>query len=782
MKSRTNGLPVGSPVLRTRIFALALCALFEGWSAGAGPADEAFRVLTLVTNSEQKISALSAKLQSCRVAGQDTASPDATLAVAELFCRYSRYDAGQPGLREPALRSMHYVGQMLDEELRRADEVLAGRTNYPSIPKWRSAVGVSWHDGGFWSDGEPLFLSGFNWDASEARTNPQLLKRLGVNLVDGMFQGSIRADGSFDDAGYRAGPIAYLGRMANAELAVDFLYGIEPPRWLFNEVTNLAQHGYGNGVNHVIEHPRAVTYREQVLDHFVPLYAGQRSFFALDLANEPAFQGPSALMFDLWRAWLERKYGTLDALNQAWSTHLASLKAIDRFPSQPEVMKDQWSRAEVDFSRPGVRGMHYDWCAFNNERISDYFGSLSARIHAREPRVATHVKVMLGNYFTGSTEERAWRMNLSYHTFGLDLEALARSCSLLGGDVDLLDLSQEPKPNRRYGSVPYIIGWLDASLAADFLKSLAPDKPFYDSEFHITRDDQVVTNAASAKAHIETALWLAHLHGMAGNLAWYWSRGADGSVAGGQWFRGSLLQQPWMLHGYAQETLSLRRFVREVRAFAQETRPVRLLYSEPSAIQDAHYLDALRDAYEALNFLGAPIGFVTEPQLAERRVPSGTLLVIVPNAQYVQDKTRPALKALIAKGLSVRIIGDHSLSMTPTGGLRSDAAARIAGAEYIALGTPQEYQLSFNDWLKSAGIECGLLALDTGGRPAWGIEVRTARQGDRRLAYVVNLLRQPIDVILKWRVPDHRFRDWRTQKVVPDKIILAPRQLVFGSY
>jgi hypothetical protein len=52
-------------------------------------------------------------------------------------------------------------------------------------------------------------------------------------------------------------------------------------------------------------------------------------------------------------------------------------------------MHSQWDRARVDFLQPGVRGMHYDGCAFNFERISGDFGSLSDRIHARAPHVKT---------------------------------------------------------------------------------------------------------------------------------------------------------------------------------------------------------------------------------------------------------------------------------------------------------------------------------------------------------------------------------------------------------
>ena len=43
---------------------------------------------------------------------------------------------------------------------------------------------------------------------------------------------------------------------------------------------------------------------------------------------------------------------------------------------------------------------------------------------------------------------------------------------------------------------------------------------------------------------------------------------------------------------------------------------MQLIQSETSAIQDVHYLDGLRDAYEALNLLGCGIGLVTERQLA----------------------------------------------------------------------------------------------------------------------------------------------------------------------
>lgn len=761
------------------LLAVMIAAMLPGaLSARAAESDPAAPVLAMAARAEQKAHLLADKLKGCRAAGQDIALPDGALAVAELFCRFTRSDAAKPELRAAAQRSLAYVEQMLDAELAKADAVLTGKATYPAIPQWRT-VGVKARAGGLWCGDEPAFLSGFCWDSGMADRDPALLRRLGANLADGMVRGTIRADGSFRDDWFRSGPGAFLDRMATAGFAVDSLLDANPPRWMIDATTEMVQPGYGHYIKYVFEHPKAAAYRQQFLDHFMPLFATKPAQFAVDLDNEPAYQGPSALMLEHWRGWLRKKYGDLDGLNRAWGTSLESFEAIKSYPSMGDPAKGPWNRAKVDFNQPGVRASHYDWCAFNNERVSDYFRSEAECIHAHAPGVAVHVKVMMGLYFTGSNEARGWPINMTYHTFGVDPEAINSFCDLLGCDLGLNDLGNDPKPGRFSGSVPYVIDWLNAGLSADFLKSLAPDKPFYNSEFHAVERVDETDARPSAKEHIETALWLAHLHGMNANLLWYWGRGTGGEVAGhgAQWFKGSLLQQPWVMRGYVQESLNLRRFVRPVMAFASQPRPVRLLYSEASAIQDVHYLDALRDAYEALNFLGVGIGLVTERQLAAG-LPEGTRLVIVPNAGYVEEATVAALQAARARGVAVGVIGGQSLGATPLGQPR--AAAKVAGAETIALGTPQEYQMKFDAWLKAAGVERELIALDAAGRPAWGVEVRTALEGGRKLAYLVNLLREPVTVRLHWRTAG-KLRDWRGETTLGAEMTLRPRQVVFGA-
>jgi beta-galactosidase len=428
-----------------------------------------------------------------------------------------------------------------------------------------------------------------------------------------------------------------------------------------------------------------------------------------------------------------------------------------------------------------MRGGHYDWCAFNNERVTAYFRSLADQIKSHAPDVIIHVKVMMALYFTGSTEARGWGMPITYHTFGVDPEAIAEFSDVLGCDLSLTDLGNDEKPNRFHGSTPYVIDWLNAGLAADFLKSLAPDKPFYNSELHAVEQVDATDIATSARDHIETALWLASLHGMNGNLLWFWGRGNDGKVKGQAktWFKGSLLQQPWVLQGYCQTSLELRRYVAPVMAFANQPRPVRLLYAEPSAIQDVHYMDCLRDTYEALNFLGVPIGVVTERQLAAG-ISADVKLVIVPNARYASETTVAALAKARAQGVPVMLVGPESLALEPTGGKRTPPTALAESV--IGLGTPQEYHPIFDRWLQSAGIRPALRALDADGYPAWGIEVRTAQLGDQRLAYLVNENREPTTIRLQWTGTERQLTDWRTGKTLAQEVTLQPRQVVFGAY
>ena len=88
--------------------------------------------------------------------------------------------------------------------------------------------------------------------------------------------------------------------------------------------------------------------------------------------------------------------------------------------------------------------------------------------------------------------------------------------------------------------------------------------------------------------------------------------------------------------------LELNAYAEEIVALATAPKPIRLLYSPASAIQDVEYSDTQLVTYEALYFLGVPIGFVTENML-RAGLPQDCRWLIVPNAGYVSDQTAAAL-------------------------------------------------------------------------------------------------------------------------------------------
>ena len=171
---------------------------------------------------------------------------------------------------------------------------------------------------------------------------------------------------------------------------------------------------------------------------------------------------------------------------------------------------------------------------------------------------------------------------------------------------------------------------------------------------------------------------------------------------------------------------------------------------------------------------------MTERQLANDALPADTRLIIVPGVTYAADETLQQLRATAAQGTMVGIIGQSSLRMNPVG--RKRAEASIAGAKAIDLGAPQDYQPQLSCWLDAAEIPRELLAIDEDGNPAWGIEVRTARLGDRRLVYFINLMRTSITVQLRWKAADAHLRDLQTNKVVSSPLTLEPRQVILGEY
>ena len=101
---------------------------------------------------------------------------------------------------------------------------------------------------------------------------------------------------------------------------------------------------------------------------------------------------------------------------------------------------------------------------------------------------------------------------------------------------------------------------------------------------------------------------------------------------------------------------------RSVAAVVRATPHIAILYTRNSLYwQKDNYPRIVKAAYTALTFLGEPVTFVTERQLAEGSA-APVQAILLPQANHVTDATVAALARFVAKGGKLIALGDGNLS------------------------------------------------------------------------------------------------------------------------
>ena len=704
------------------------------------------------------------------------------LQVAKFFAEYVEWELDHQELTTEALGSSEFFKKVelslaekkrryhahIDRELKGSMEILdQAMARLEASKDWPKVKHIAWDkvkykDHFFRVDDEPVFFGGFNMLLYMGLTNAKefpgwaekdqeyinsflsKMRQIGVGMIGcaTTVPGLLKEDGTIDMEAIRkrAHLIRQYGDMG---FKVDIMLN-----WGGNKQT--LEHFWpgitayrANGVYLDIDHPGTREMIAKVMAKLMPEFNKLDAIVSWDLANEPYFDMEmwSEHSLKKYHIWLKKQHGSIEQLNAVWKTSYPSFAKI---PLPRDVSDESCS--------PGQR---YDRVTFHSRRVSDFFGFVQAQVKQYIPDAVIHLK--------GQDNSSLGPMDFAV-TDGIDREMLTPAATLHGLDTRPLPVT-EPRmaagnkgrnPNKilHYDESLYGFHWLGQSFLYDYLTSLKPYRPIIDLEYHAFSINPIRIPDIK-QSHSSATLWLAHMHGLAANIVWYWQQRFGPYPFPHEhfkvWFYGSISTQPKVAAEYFQTMLELNSFSREVEALASvDYKPVRIFVSKPSYIQNRAHIDALHRVYEGICFHGLRVGFVTEQELANEGVEEGCRMIIIPDAEFVSEEALHALAKASKSGVRLIRFGKIKPSRNAHGLQHSpESVTFLKDLPVIGYDNARALSEAFGKHLMPITSTQDVRVTRQDGSHAFGVMHRQAIVDGKRVILLINVSDQPIEVQLR---------------------------------
>lgn len=782
-------------VFKSQIVKLFLFILIIGISGCTANKSDEFE--ERLSDLHKKIDAVTVSLQNAD--GQAKTDGTINCNIAKYFAEYIRWELDHPEITKEALsRNDLWPGQEKlnteQQDKRYNDHINRELTDamilLEQVQHWHKKIAetsasepINWskmvfEDGNFKVDGRVVFPGGFNildrnlinrnnypeWtDENEAASLSFLpeMRDMGVGIVGVSVPVAqlIAGRDSVDQSKINQ-KIEEIRKYEALGLRVDLRLNWGGNQELLEELwPGITEHS-SNGVPLDLDHPGTRELIHKVMSQFVPLTLTQPAVLSWDMANEPFFdmKGWTEHGMRNFHAWLANRHESITALNKAWETKYASFEEIPKpkyNPTQPEYKPGE--RTAPPNSQPSLDyspGQWYDLVTFHNYRVASFFCFVADQIRKHAPNAVIHMKGQDNN----SLGPKPFAV-----TDGIDREMLTPAVDLHGVDTRPLPVT-EPRmavildPNAKnailnYDESLYSFHWLGQSFLYDYLTSLEPNRPIIDLEYHAFSINPIRVPDIG-EGHARASLWMAHLHGMAANMVWYWNRRYGPNPFPSEefksWFYGSISTQPIVVAEYFQTMNRLNRFSEEVSALAKPAaRPIRILVSKPSYIQNQRHIEALHRTYEAACFHSLPVGFVTEKMLINNGLPNNTELLVIPDAQFVSSKALKILKEAKNEGLQLIRMGQLSITNDDYGVQYPDESiAFLEDIPVLDYASAPDLDEQFGSLMQPLIDQLPVTVKAIDGQNAFGVMSRYATLNDRSILLLVNLRSEAVDVQL----------------------------------
>ncbi len=580
-------------------------------------------------------------------------------------------DAAQLAEKLPDFEREEVV-KMLDCAIEELKGVLSGKYTRRSVPQvdWSS---VKPKDNQFYSNNTPTFFNTY-FTIPAHQCNEYVGIARGASLALNAIKGE---KGGLSNAGVERfinTPSKYSGYV--------LLWHGQAPKWIKTKEPKVAE-GQRLFTHYDIDNPEIRKAWDLTFKECVP-YIKKSHFADLGyiLANEPhwhtmekvwATGGVSHYTKDKFRVWLAAKHKSIEELNKLWKTNFASFDEVDiKIPFEKSI-----------FSTP----MCYDWQRFNMDRVTDWFTFLDNSLKSYDADAKSHIK-LIPRLFVHK-----------YHDHGLDMEALFELTDIVGNDAKIIKKIWY-KDGVEWWEPRYAFNWRDMAMSYDFFHSVNPNGPNVNSESHFL-SSTAFRDIYLTKEFTRTTYWIATLHGMNASFSWFWAREKNGEVrkdlqqhkvqfdnAMNNAYVASVVQQPRVANEVTKTYMDLNAFGREIAAMQSQRRPIRIFYSETSALNRVGYTESLAPLYESLYFDGVQLGYVTK-NIINKQDNKLWDVVLVNNSEFVTTSEIAALQSYLDRGGNI-VMDAKSLKFDEYGRAHTQSLKSTKG-KVTVVKTVQEY-------------------------------------------------------------------------------------------
>ena len=419
---------------------------------------------------------------------------------------------------------------------------------------------------------------------------------------------------------------------------------------------------------------------------------------AFDLWNEPMLGSVSPYTVVEFRKFLKKRYGSIEKYNRYYKSNFKSFDEITDI------------RGPMDYYPIAA----YDYCTFNEQRFYNFYKIVrDAARRGAGPENPLRFSIKLMNAQLCGIYSSAER--------GYDVDLISQLTDIHGGDNSI---SWHAEPN-------YNCSWRQQAFSNDLMKSVAPNQPIVDNEYHVCAKTSDLASVAFVMG--------AH-HGLNAASWWRWNRDEDmyfrkkAQGAMPFWFHRSPDGNPAAMIAGLRTAVLLDRLMEEVQPFYTAPRPVRIFWSQTSInFIGANCIHTLWKVYDKVHFSShQQTGFLTEHKLLEGKIPEDMKILVIAGTPYAQEGVWQALEKLEKAGVRVVRIGENQIT-------RNSFDEKM---EPPRLKHPAESSIAAWDIRKdmqNAGVtELALLV----GENRQFVEARFVKYGNRILGYAVNLGRK----------------------------------------